>query len=201
MAGTRSRYDQRGPESLALAALKWLWAALLALLFIVAGLALICAGAIFIIAGAQATLSPDDAGHAVAGALSTIFGLALIAAGAGSFWLMPRAVLKLSGSALGQAALRWLPVVGLSIVYYAASALLLAFGGAFAWNGLGPGSYPSFDHPIIGIAGAIMLVLGIAVFIFFPRLVLLLTGREVISTPYASMAGNAGGGGGGGGSC
>ncbi len=39
-------------------------------------------------------------------------------------------------------------------------------------------------HPI---GGAILILLGIATFIFFPALVKKITGREVLSTPYSGF--------------
>lgn len=88
----------------------------------------------------------------------------------------------------------------LSLFYYATSGLLLMFGVACTWNGLGPGDSPYLDYPV---AGMVMLVAGAAVFIFFPRLVKRLTGREVLSSPYGAFGAGGGGsgGGGGGGSC
>lgn len=77
---------------------------------------------------------------------------------------------------------RGIALVVLSLVYYIITAGLVGFGGAFAWNGLGPGRSSFFDHPV---AGVIMLVSGILFFIFFPRVVKKLTGHEVISTPYS----------------
>jgi membrane protein implicated in regulation of membrane protease activity len=77
---------------------------------------------------------------------------------------------------------RGIAVVVLSLVYYVTSAFLVGFGAACAWNGLGPGDSPYLDYPVTGV---VMLVLGVSVFIFFPRVVKKLTGREVISTPYS----------------
>ncbi len=91
-------------------------------------------------------------------------------------------------------------VAALSLVPYATSGMLVVFGAACVWNGLVPGSAPTLDYPV---AGVVMLVSGIAVFVFFPRLVKRLTGREVLSSPYGAYGGAGGGdgGGGGGGSC
>jgi hypothetical protein len=89
---------------------------------------------------------------------------------------------------------RWVAVAVLSIFYYATSSMLMLFGGLLAWNGLSPGVErdPSQAHPI---GGALLVILGIVVFVFFPRLVKRLTGHEVLSTPYAgSGSGGADGG-------
>jgi len=86
----------------------------------------------------------------------------------------------------------------LSLVYYLSSGMLVVFGAACVWNGIGPGDSPYLDYPV---AGVVMLVAGTAVFVFFPRLVKRLTGREVISSPYGAYGAGGGGGSGGGGSC
>ncbi len=93
--------------------------------------------------------------------------------------------------------MRWIAVAVLSIIYYTTSSMLVLFGGLLAWNGLSPGVErdPSLAHPV---SGAVLVILGIVVFIFFPRVVKRIIGHEVLSSPY----GGAGtGGGGDGGSC
>lgn len=76
---------------------------------------------------------------------------------------------------------RWTAVVLLSLFYYAVTALLVLPGVVFAWNSIGPGSAPGLDLPLTGI---VLLALGMLFFIFFPRLVKKLTGREVITQSY-----------------
>lgn len=88
-----------------------------------------------------------------------------------------RTVLRIAGAmALGIA------LFVLSMIYYAITAGLVGFGVAMTWNSIGPGRAAELAHPV---AGVILSVLGIAWFIFFPRVVKKLTGREVISTPYS----------------
>ncbi len=81
---------------------------------------------------------------------------------------------------------RWIAVVVLSIFYYTVSSMLVLLGGLLAWNGLSPGMgrNPDAAHPV---SGAILVLLGILVFIFFPRVVKRLTGREVLSGPYGGF--------------
>ena len=52
-------------------------------------------------------------------------------------------------------------------------------GGVFLWNGARPDDAPAWDRTVIG---AVMLVLGILFFVYFPRLVKRPTGREVFSS-------------------
>lgn len=78
--------------------MQWLWAGLLSLVFIVAGLALAGGGVLFAVVGVQAVLKPDDAGHAIAGVLFAAFGLAAFIGGiALVFRWRSKVVLKLSG--------------------------------------------------------------------------------------------------------
>jgi hypothetical protein len=81
---------------------------------------------------------------------------------------------------------RWIAVVVLSLIYYATSGMLVLFGGLLAWNGLSPGVErdASQAHPV---SGAILIIVGLLVFVFFPRLVKKLTGREVISSPFGGF--------------
>jgi len=86
---------------------------------------------------------------------------------------------------------RGIAVVVLSLVYYVISAGLIFPGVALLWNGLSPGvGNPDLEHPV---TGAILLVVGVLTFVFFPRLVKRLTGREVISGPYGGFGGGGGG--------
>lgn len=206
MATARTRRSGQMPENLALAALQWLWAALLLLIFVAAGLTLAGTGVFLVVVGLGAALNPNEAADVIGGTLFAVFGVALVAAAGAVFWLLPRAVLKLSGRAPGPI-LNWIAVAALSLFYYTASTGLVGFGGAFVWNSLGSGSFSDFDHPV---AGVIMLVSGIVVFVFFPRLAKRLTGHEVLSSPYAASGAGGGfggggcggsGGGGGGGNC
>lgn len=87
--------------------------------------------------------------------------------------------LRIAGSLV-----RGITVLVLSLVYYVSSGLLIGFGTACTWNGVGPGDSPDLDYPV---AGVMMLVLGILIFIFFPRVVKKLTGREVITPPYSGF--------------
>lgn len=72
----------------------------------------------------------------------------------------------------------------LSMVYYVTGAMLLVLGAAFAWNSLGPGRASELAHPV---AGVILLIVGVVWFVFFPRLVKKITGREPISSPYSGF--------------
>lgn len=79
-------------------ALQWLWAAVLSLAFIIVGLALAGGGVLFAVVGAQVVLNPDAAGHAIAGVLFVLIGVVGIVGGMlTAWWLLPRAVKKLSG--------------------------------------------------------------------------------------------------------
>lgn len=100
-----------------------------------------------------------------------------------------RTALRIAGSVA-----RWIAVAVLSVFYYATSAGLLGFGVACTWNGVGPGNASELAYPV---AGVIMLITGIIVFVFFPRIVKKLTGREILSSPYGVF----GSGGGDGGNC
>jgi hypothetical protein len=59
----------------------------------------------------------------------------------------------------------------------------ISVGGLLAWNGLSPGVErdASQAHPV---SGAILIVVGLLVFIFFPRLCKKLTGIEPLSGPF-----------------
>ena len=96
MATTRAR-GSRTLENPALAALQWVWAAVLSLLFIAVGLALVFVGAICAYVGVQAVMEDSDLGHVFAGALFAVLGLAAVGSGAMAIWMMPRAVKRLSG--------------------------------------------------------------------------------------------------------
>ena len=65
----------------------------------------------------------------------------------------------------------WIALGVLSLLYYTATAMLLLFGYIVGWDNE-PG------RPLIGIA---MIVAGVLAFIFMPRLVRRLTGREVLT--------------------
>lgn len=81
-----------------MAALQWIWAAVLSLLLIALGLTLVGGGLLFAIVGAQAVLKPDDAGHMIAGVLFGLLGLAAAAGGVVLvFRLRTRLVLRLCG--------------------------------------------------------------------------------------------------------
>lgn len=84
--------------------------------------------------------------------------------------------LRIAGSVV-----RGIALFVLSMAYYVTGAMLLVGGAAFAWNSLGPGRASGLAHPV---AGVILLVVGVVWFIFFPRLIKKLTGREPISGPY-----------------
>ncbi len=78
--------------------LQWLWAGVLSLLLIAAGLALTGTGLVLVVAGAQALLEPDDVGHTIAGVLFALVGAAGVVGGVLTVrWLLPRGVKKLSG--------------------------------------------------------------------------------------------------------
>ncbi len=97
-ARTRGSEASRPQEHPALSALRWVWAAVLSLLFIVAGLALALGGVIFAVVGAQAVLDPNHAGHAIAGVFFALIGVAAVVGSiAVVFRWRSRAVLKLSG--------------------------------------------------------------------------------------------------------
>ena len=67
-------------------------------MLILSGLALVGGGLLFTVVGAQAVLEPDDAGHAVAGVLFAVLGLAAAVGGiALVFRWRSRLVLRLSG--------------------------------------------------------------------------------------------------------
>lgn len=70
----------------------------------------------------------------------------------------------------------WVAVKVLTVVYFVLCGTLVIFGVACAWNGLGPGRSAELDYPV---AGVIMLVAGLVVFVFFPRLIRKLTGWEL----------------------
>ena len=78
-------------------ALRWAWAAVLSLVFIVAGLALVGGGVLFAVVGVQAVLAPDDRGHLVAGVLFAVLGLAAVVGGGFLLWFRRTLVLRLSG--------------------------------------------------------------------------------------------------------
>lgn len=80
-----------------LGAAQWLWTAVLSLVFIVLGLALVGGGALFAIVGAQAVLTPGTAGHVIAGVLFVVLGLAAVVGGVLAIWLRPKLIRKLSG--------------------------------------------------------------------------------------------------------
>ena len=82
---------------------------------------------------------------------------------------------------IARSAARWTAVALLSLFYYAVTASLVVPGVMFAWNGIGPGDAPGLDRPLTGI---VLLALGLLFFVFFPRLVKRLTGREVITQGY-----------------
>lgn len=168
----------------------------LSLVFIGAALGLAVGGALFGAAGVEAMLKPEDVLHAITGTLFTLGGLVSIAASVGLFWLTPRGVRRLSGRTMTQAIPRPVAVFVLTIFYYAGSGLLVLCGAAYAWNGIGPGDTPSLDHPV---AGVIMLVSGVAVFVYFPRLIRRLTGRGELSIHHGPFAGGGDFGDGGGG--
>lgn len=97
MATARTR-GSRTPENPALAALQWLWALVLSLLFIAAGLALIGGGVLFAVVGVQAVLDPNHAGHAIAGVLFAAVGVVAAIGGiALVFRWRSKVVVKLSG--------------------------------------------------------------------------------------------------------
>lgn len=96
-ARTRGSEASRTQEHPALAALRWTWALVLSLLFIVVGLALALGGVIFAVVGVQAVLEPSDAGHAIAGVLFVVVGLAAVVGGVLLLWFRWRLVVKLSG--------------------------------------------------------------------------------------------------------
>ncbi len=195
MARTRRGSGRRAARGGVVGVLQWLWAGVLSLLLIAAGLALTGTGLVFVVAGAQAVLEPDDVVYTIAGVLFALVGAAGVVGGVLVVRWQPRAVEKLSGRT-PPGVLRWLAVAALSLVYYATSGMLVVFGAACVWNGIGPGSAPALDYPV---AGVVMLVSGIAVFVFFPRLVKRLTGRAVLSSPYGAYGAGGGDGGGGGG--
>ncbi len=98
MATTRTQREGRTPARVALDVLQWLWATALSLLLIAVGLALVGGGALFAVVGTQAILDPNHAGHAIAGVLFAVVGLAGMGGGVLTVWkLMPRAVKQLSG--------------------------------------------------------------------------------------------------------
>lgn len=94
MARTRGR----GQANPAVAVLRWVWAAVLTLLFIAAGLALLFVGAVGAVTGVGELLASEGAGDAVAAVVFAGLG-ALGVAGAGGlvFWARPRVVPRLSG--------------------------------------------------------------------------------------------------------
>lgn len=97
MATTPSR-SGRTPASPAVATLQWIWAAIPSLLFIAVGLALVGGGLLFAFVSAQAVLDPEDAGHAIAGVLFAVLGLAAAVGGVALvFRWRSRVVLNLSG--------------------------------------------------------------------------------------------------------
>lgn len=92
MATTRAR-GSRTPQNPALAALQWVWAAVLSLLFIAAGLAM----AFFAVVGVQGILEGGDFGHMFASVLFAIIGLAVVVIGGLTIWFMPKMVRRRSG--------------------------------------------------------------------------------------------------------
>ena len=97
MATTRTRRI-RTPENPALAVLRWVWAAVLTLLFVAAGLALAFVGAVVVVVGVEELLASGEAGDAIEAVLVAGMGLAGVAVASGLvFWLRPRAVPRLSG--------------------------------------------------------------------------------------------------------
>lgn len=77
---------------------------------------------------------------------------------------------------IAKAVARWATIKALTGVYFVLGCTLVIFGAACAWNGLGPGRSAELDYPVTGV---IMLVAGLVVFVFFPRLVRKLTGWEL----------------------
>ena len=70
--------------------------------------------------------------------------------------------------------LGWVAIVILSLVYYLVSSMLMLFGYIVGWDN-DPG------RPWIGLA---MIAAGAVVFVFMPRLVKRLTGREVLTSSH-----------------
>lgn len=98
LMATRTGRPSARQTSPVLSALQWVWAGLLSLVLILSGLALVGGGLLFTVVGAQAVLEPDDAGHAVAGVLFAVLGLAAAVGGiALVFRWRSRLVLRLSG--------------------------------------------------------------------------------------------------------
>ena len=70
--------------------------------------------------------------------------------------------------------LGWVAVVILSLLYYLVSSMLMLFGYVVGWDN-DPG------RPLVGIA---MIAAGAVVFVFMPRLVKRLTGRELLTSSH-----------------
>lgn len=97
MATPRTRRGQRTPANPGLRILRWTWALVLSLAFIVAGLALAGGGALFAYVGGRGALNAEDGGHLVAGALFAVGGVAAAVGGVRMLWRLPRRVERLSG--------------------------------------------------------------------------------------------------------
>jgi cytochrome c biogenesis protein CcdA len=65
----------------------------------------------------------------------------------------------------------WIAIGVLSLLYYTATAMLLLFGYIVGWD----------NEPARPLAGVAMIVAGVLVFIFMPRLIKRVTGREVLT--------------------
>lgn len=94
------------------------------------------------------------------------------------------------GVRVAASVLRWGAVILLTLVYYTSCAMLLGAAAVFGFDELPPGA--SMDATWRYVWAAILVVLGVADFIFFPRIVRKLTGREVLSGPLGSGAGSGG---------
>lgn len=197
MATARPRGRQVS-ANLTVSRLGKLWAAVLSALLAAAALALSFVGAICVFVGIGAVIGPEGVANTILGVLFAVGGsLAACGGVLTAVWVALRAFGKPAGRTPAGRAINRVAGMVLSLVYLASWVSLLGFGGACAWNGLGPGDSATFDHPV---AGVVMLASGVVALIFFPGRIRELTGHNVLSGSggfYGGFGGDGGGGGGG----
>ncbi len=94
-----------------------------------------------------------------------------------------------TGRRVATGVVRWTAVILLSLLYYTTCGMLLLAALVLGSNSLPPGM--ELDAIWRYASAAVLVTAAVLVFIFFPRLVRKLTGRDVIAgSPYGGLAGS-----------